>query len=136
MKFMKKKIVLLTLLAFPLLVGCNSKSGGGNQGGEGGSGGGDEPVVKEEIKVYFYLDYNQKPIGNVYHTCKVEKGGLITDIPDDPTEPLYPEFPRFLGWSTKDLIMNEDDLWDFTVDRVNVKTNSIDLFGFWAAQGD
>jgi hypothetical protein len=121
------KILLLSILSLSLLTACqDTNNGGGNN---------DKPKG-EEITVYFYADYNQKPIGNVYYQCKVYNGELIKDVPSDPSEPLYPDFPNFKGWSVKELIASDEDLWDFSTDIVDIKSNSLDLFGFWAAEGE
>ncbi len=128
---MKKKALLLVALSTFMLIGCKNANNNSTSD-DSGSGG-----KKEElITVNFYADYNQKAINNVYYSCKVQNGGLITDIPDNPTEALYPEFPVFKGWSYKELIADEEDLWNFTTDRVNTKYNTFDLFGYWAAEGE
>lgn len=131
---MKKSLMIISVLSLAFLVGCTShKSGGDNTDGGGDD---DTPAVVDEVTVNFYLDYNQKPVGNIYKKVKVVRGGLITDVPANPTTPLYPEFPVFKGWSYKELISSEEDLWDFSVDKVNTQFNSFDIFGIWVAEGE
>lgn len=129
---MKNKILLLAALSTLLLIGCNNT----NNNSSGGNNGGSSQPKEELVTVYFYADYNQKMLENVYFSCKVTNGSLITNIPDNPTEPLYPEFPVFKGWSYKELIADEGDLWNFQTDKVNTQQNTFDLFGFWAAEGE
>ena len=126
---MKKSLVLLAILTSFSLVACDPNQGGGG-------GGGNNNDSRQEITVKFYGDYNQKVIENVYYTCKVYKGDKITDIPADPTEPFYPEFPVFKGWSVKELIGSEEDLWNFATDIVDTDDNTMYLFGYWAAEGE
>jgi len=132
---MKKSLMFLSILSVAFLVGCTNSKGGQSGGGDQG-GGSDTPAVEDEVTVNFYLDYNQKPVGNIYKKVKVARGGLITDVPANPTTPLYPEFPVFKGWSYKELISSDEDLWDFSVDKVNTQFNSFDIFGIWVAEGE
>ncbi len=128
---MKKKILVLAALSILMLIGC------GKNGNNSSSGGGDSSGPKEDlITVNFYLDYNQKAIKNIYHTCKVKNGSVITNLPPTPTEAPYPEFPVFKGWSYKELIASEEDLWDFTTDKIDTKSTVFELYGYWAAEGE
>ena len=126
---MKKKLILLAVLSSLFLTGCP-----GPDNGEGG--GGNNNDNRQEVTVKFYADYNQKVINNVYYTCKVYNGDRITDIPADPAESYYPEFPNFKGWSLKELIGSEEDLWNFATDIVDTTDNTMYLFGYWAAEGE
>ena len=126
---MKKRFVLLAVLTSFFLTACP------NPGGGGGGGGGNKDN-RQEITIKFYGDYNQKVIDNDYYTCKVYNGDKITDIPADPAEPFYPDFPVFKGWSVKELIGSEEDLWDFATDIVDTTDNTMYLFGYWAAEGE
>lgn len=130
---MKKKVLLLAVLSTFLLLGCKN---GQNGSSSGGSNSGSNQPTEDLVTVNFYLDYNQKIVKNIYHSCKVANNSLITDIPSVPTEAPYPEFPVFKGWSYKELIASEDDLWDFTTDKVNTNNNVMDLYGYWAAEGE
>ena len=132
----KLSIALLLMSSFLALAGCNKSSGGsggsGGNGGSGGSGGGSTDDGK--IQINFYADYNQIEAKNVYHTYRIENGSLLTK-PADPTAPL-PEFPVFLGWSSKEIIDNKADLWDFSTDKVQTDEPTFNLFGIWVAQGE
>ena len=131
---MKKKVLLLAVLSTFLLIGCGKSNNNSSSGGKDSSSGGGQ---KEEfVTVNFYADYNQKAIENVYYSCKVKNGSLITDIPNNPTEALYPDFPVFKGWSYKELIADEGDLWNFATDKVNTKYNTFDLYGYWVVEGE
>ena len=121
------KILLLSILSLSLFTACQGTNNGG---------GNNDKTKGDEITVYFYADYNQKPIGNIYYQYKVFNVELSKDVPSDPSEPLYPDFPNFKGWSVKELIASDEDLWDFSTDIVDIKSNSLDLFGFWAAEGE
>ena len=127
---MKKLLFLLPLLSISLLIGCTPS--GGQSSGKTSS----ESYFEGEITVNFYVDYNQKIVGNVYYSTTMENGNLITDKPEDPTEPLYPEFPVFKGWSYKEIIGSDEDLWDFSTNVVKSKNNTFDLFGIWVAEGE
>ena len=88
------------------------------------------------MTVTFYADYNQKIIKNIYYECTVQNGELINDKPNKPTEAPFPEFPNFKGWSSKEIIDDDKDLWDFSTDKVISKTSSFELFGIWVAEGE
>ena len=123
---MKRSYLLLSLLSLTLLVGCN-KSGKSSE----------EPLPFEgEVTITFYADYNQKIVKNVYYECTVQNGELITDKPNKPSEAPFPEFPNFKGWSSKEIIDDDKDLWDFSTDKVISKTASFELFGIWVAEGE
>ena len=90
----------------------------------------------QEITVNYYLDYNQIVGKNVYQTVTVKNGSKLTK-PLDPTTPVYPEFPVFKGWSSKEIIDDTKDLWDFSKDTVRVTSGStFSLFGIWVSAGE
>lgn len=132
---MKKRFIPLFLLLPLVFTGCaNSKKG---EEGKDGEDGGDTPS-EELVTVNFYLDFNQKPAKIIYYTEKVSFGSKITK-PADPASPIDPAYPVFKGWSTKEIIDDEKDLFDFntklTEDNVSY-TKIFEVFGIWVAQGE
>lgn len=124
---MKNKLFLAFLFLSSLtLTGC------------GCHGGSDEPPVPDfDVTVNFYVDYNhQSSAEDIYFTCSVKNGEVITEKPTDPTESNYPEFPTFKGWSDKEIIDNYDDLWDFANDRVSSNYQTMRIYGIWMASGE
>ena len=129
---MKKLVLPLLVLTTLALGGCKlfpSRS----------SGGGDSGEDDDRITVKFYLDYNQLAVDNIYYQYKVENHKKLNapDVPSKDQAPL-PEFPVFKGWSTKQLIDDEKDLWDFSKDVMEVQdgVDQFRLYGFWAAEGE
>ena len=134
---MKKFFPIFLLI--PLMCGCSgTNKGGGGSGGGGGGGQGGEPAVEEVVTVNFYADFNQKPAKNIYYVQKVKFGNKVVE-PDHPTTPSDPAYPVFKGWSAKEIIDDEADLFDFntilTEDNVSY-TKVLDIFGIWVAQGE
>ena len=133
---MKSKIII-GLLASTLILttGCFKRNR--NSSGGGGSGGGDTSEYDGKIGVSFYLDYNQITAGVVYETYRIENHKKLTK-PADPTEAPLPEFPVFKGWSQKEIIDNDDDLWDFDKDVMDVPEGyrTFNMFGIWVAEGE
>ena len=118
-----KKIVLVLLAAGVTalsLTGCKNSS-----------------ADDGKITVNFYVDYNQVNANEIYHTEKVKNGSKLKK-PNDPGETNFAEFPVFLGWSKKGVIDNKEDLWDFSVDRVDVKegVKTLNIYGIWVAEGE
>ena len=138
---MKKVLFPLFILTSLALVGCTENNGGSssNQGGESGNTSSSTPIDDGKITVYFYLDYNQVTIENVYHSYRIENNSLLQEPPTPETKdaPL-PQFSVFKGWSVKQIIDNEDDLWDFSSDIMSLGQyiNAFRLYGQWAAQGE
>ena len=135
-----KKRIILALLASSLIftTGCfrrNNSSGGG--GGNSGQGGSNASIDDGKIQINFYADYNKIATKEVYYSVRVENDSKLTK-PTDPTEPPLPEFPVFKGWSEKQLIDDESELWDFDNDIVHLDAGytTFNLFGFWAAEGE
>ncbi len=128
-----KKLLLISLLATTSVLamsGCFKKRGNSN------SGDGDSED-DGKIAVNFYLDYNQITAGVVYDSYRIENKSKLTK-PADPTEAPLPEFPVFKGWSTKEIIDNDEDLWNFETDIMEVKEGyrTFNMFGIWVAQGE
>jgi len=124
-----KKFQFLSLLfamTFSFLMGsCKAKS--------------DPPIIDPDlvVTVRFYIDYNhQSTTDDIYYSCQVENGSLITDKPADPQTPNYPEFPNFKGWSEKEIIDNYDDLWNFDTDLMNSTMLVFRIYGIWMAPGE
>ena len=140
-----KKLSLLLLLASFSLVACTSSRNNNSDGktdddsGQTVNPGGDDgdkidPTVK--ITVNYYLDYNQLAAKVIYYTEEVQNGSKLTK-PGDPSKGNFPEFPVFKGWSTKEVIDNVSDLWDFDKDVVSVTSGkTFNLFGIWVATGE
>ena len=130
---MKSKLII-GLLASTLILttGCFKRNKG-----SGGSGGGDTSEDDGKIAVNFYLDYNQITAGVVYESYRVNNKTKLTK-PADPTEAPLPEFPVFKGWSQKEIIDNDKDLWNFDTDIMEVKEGyrSFNMFGIWVAEGE
>ena len=135
---MKKNILLPLLTASLLLISACTGKGGQGGGDNPGGGGGDTPVTPvddDAITVKFYLDYNQVSIDNVYATYQVKNNSLL----EEPTRPTssdapLPEYPVFKGWSEKQIIDSDNDLWNFATDQVNLPSGykTLRLYGFWA----
>ena len=127
-----KKLNFLSLLlaiSFPFLIGsCKNKT--------------DPPIINPVdpdlvVTVRFYVDYNhQSSTDDIYYSCQVENGSLITDKPADPQTSNYPEFPNFKGWSEKEIIDDYDDLWKFETDVMNSTMQVFRIYGIWMAPGE
>lgn len=90
----------------------------------------------QEITVNYYLDYNQIVSKNIYLSVTVKNGSKLTK-PADPTTPIFPEFPVFKGWSSKEIIDDAKDLWDFSKNTVRVTDGTtFNLFGIWVSTGE
>ena len=120
---MKKfTLPLLLLCLTPLVASCGKKT----------------TVVEYEVTVTFYLDYNQVAAGNIYYTEVVMNGHKIEE-PEKPTANQTPleAYPVFLGWSTKEVIDDTKDLWNFDKDKLQLEnTSKLSLFGIWVADDD
>ncbi len=133
-----KKIFLTALCSLALIAACNSSSSGGGGGGDDptpGPGPEPTPTPTGSITVNFYLDYNQPDAKNVYYSYKVNNGDKLTE-PARPSEPIFEEFPVFKGWSHKDIIDNDEDLWNFATDTVDTTDTVFYMYGIWVAQGE
>lgn len=130
---MKKKLLVLAVLApMMLLGGCKKKSG---------------PIVPPtpqpdpidptlKVTCNFYIDFNHYNHKTRYYTVVVQNGELITVPPETPTEPPYEEFPVFKGWSTKEIIEDDADIWDFSTDKVESYYSTLSFYGIWVALGE
>ena len=120
-----KKLLLVSLLAVSTfaIIGCkgNKKKDSEDDG---------------KIQVNYYIDYNAITSGEVYYTYREFDGSKLQE-PTKPTEAPFPEFPVFKGWSKKELIDNDADLWNFATDEMHVKEGyrTFNLFGIWVAEG-
>lgn len=147
-----KKLLIIALASLTLLAaGCNKKKSGGSSGQASSTSSttetstssssssktsSSESIVDRKVTVNFYVDYNQIDANNIYFTCEVENGGLITTIPDNPTESYFPDFPVFKGWSDKEIIDDLKELWDFSKDIVVSNKGTFSLYGIWVAEGE
>lgn len=135
-----KKLFFPFLLALPLLMtSCfsnrNNQSSGSNSSSEQNSS---EIPEKDKITVTFYEDLNQKIAKNIYKREVLTWGDKI-ERPADPSAPLDPAFPVFKGWSLKDVIDDDSDLFDFSKPLSEEFVDSymtVDLFGIWVAEGE
>ena len=107
--------------------------------------GGNESEEEEEsqtiidgmpVTVYFFHDYNHANAKDALLTVQSKNGELISEHPNDLTESYYEEFPVFKGWSKKEIIDSEDDLWDFEHDVVQSYTSTLRIYGIWVAEGE
>ena len=121
-----KKFLLLFALSSLMMVGCNNNKNE-NYGKEG------------DISVKFYLDFNALATNEIYEEVLVFNNSKLKE-PKRPTaeQAPLPEFPVFKGWSTKEVIDDDKDLWNFTTDTVNVDSGTTEfrLYGFWASEGE
>lgn len=137
---MKKRILFSFLFVLPLLMtACfkNNKSSSNNSSG-GESQSSTSIPDKDKITVTFYVDLNQKIAKNIYSQSVLTWGDKITK-PADPTEALDPAFPVFKGWSLKDVIDDDSDLFDFSKPLSEEFVDSymtVDLYGIWVAEGE
>ena len=88
------------------------------------------------VTVYFFHDYNHSTTKEALLIVQSKNGELIAEHPADLTESYYEEFPVFKGWSQKELIDSEDDLWDFEHDVVQSYTSVLRIYGIWVAEGE
>ena len=130
---MKKKL-FISLLAIPMVLSaCSIFNRKSNNSGNTGSIDEDD-----QITVTFYLDLNQKIAKNVYNKQILTWNQKITK-PADPTEGLDPANPVFKGWSMKEIIDDDADLFNFDTKLTEDIVDSfmaIDLFGIWVAEGE
>ena len=143
---MKKQLFALLALSTLTMVAC--KGFGPNSGDKSenisqtdsssseSSSSEESTIIERKVTVNFYLDYNQVAAGKIYFTTEVDNGGLILEQPANPTEAPYPEFPVFKGWSAKEIINNENELWNFATDKVVTNQGTFSIYGFWVAEGE
>ena len=122
-----KKFLLLFALSSIMMVGCHNNNNGGGSQGEG------------DITVKYYLDFNALAMNDIYEEVLVFNNSKLKE-PKRPTaeQAPLPEFPVFKGWSTKEVIDDDSDLWNFATDKVNVDSGTTEfrLYGFWASEGE
>lgn len=121
-----KKFLLLFALSSLMMVGCHNNNND-NYGKEG------------DITVKFYLDFNALATNEIYEEVLIYNNSKLKE-PKRPTaeDAPLPEFPVFKGWSTKEIIDDDSDLWNFATDKVNVDSGTTEfrLYGFWASEGE
>lgn len=120
-----KKLFLPLIITLPfMLMACKDNNSSSRSIPEG-----------EQITVTFYVDYNQKIAKNAYETYILTWGDKIKE-PKKPEQTLDPANPTFLGWSLKEVIDDQKDLFDFNTKISDDFVDSfmtIDLFGIWVA---
>ena len=118
----KNKILLISLLVLPLLIGCGKS--------------GDNSKSKDDTNqdVYFYLDYSHsdEPIYHMRWYREVPLGecpkeAVLTD--EDAADPVY---GKFIGYSQFSSSLDEDHIWDFKND--SKKTRTLKLYGIWVSE--
>ena len=141
---MKKQLLSLLSLSL-ILAGCtgwdnlpnNSSNSSNNSSSSQTSSSSSSTIVERKVTVKFYLDFTLVAAGDVYYTVEVDNGGLIPAKPDDPTESPFPgEYPVFKGWSRKEIINDDADLWNFATDKVVANKGEFAIFGIWVAEGE
>lgn len=141
---MKKLLFALLTLSSMVLVGCK----GYDLNPSNKSSNSSEDTSKESSSsidgegdyiVKFYLDFNQFAVGNIYYQYRTDNDTKVKKIanPTSDKAPL-PEFPVFKGWSTKQTLDDESELWDFDNDTMHCEPGyyTFNLIGFWAAEGE
>ena len=133
---MKKGFKLIaSLLALMMVSGCScSVTPGPNPSdSQDESSQKTSSIEAHEIVVKYYVDFNAFE-GNkrdVYHTQTVQLNDKLTK-PANPTS-TFPEFKTFVGWSTKPVIDEDKDLWNFDTDVVYTADDTLIMFGIWDA---
>ena len=91
----------------------------------------------QKVTVNFYLAYNEITSKEVYYSYEVKNGSKLKE-PERPEKGTFPEFPVFKGWSHKEIIDNDADLWDFSKDKVQVDEgiSTFIMVGIWVAEGE
>jgi len=141
---MKKKIILISLLALPLLVACtqsiyyphHSYPGDpfSEQGG-GGSGDVDPDIPEEEnMTVNFYLDYSHsdEPIYSMRWYMLVPLKECPAEAVLDDSKAADPLYGHFLGYSEYSSSIDESKLWNFETDYK--QSNVLNLYGIWVSK--
>ena len=125
-----------TLLAFSLSACNNGGQGTTSQGGGGGGGDSGQTIPEGYVRVTFYIDFNQASSDEYYDRKDIAIGTTVAE-PTRPTEAPFPQFPNFVGWSTKEIIKDKDDLWNFsTTITPEEGANTFSLYGIWLAEGE
>ena len=133
-----KKLIYPVLLVLPLLVTSCFKNNKKSSSGDPSDSSSTSIPDQDKITVTFYEDLNQKIAKNIYKREVLTWGDKI-ERPVDPSVPLDPAFPVFKGWSLKDVIDDDSDLFDFSKPLSEEFVDSymtVDLFGIWVAEGE
>lgn len=91
----------------------------------------DDSNKDDIITINYYIDFNYASDGEIYYCSEVKRNSLISDIPEDPKTNMFKDFTHFIGWSKFQIIDNDDDLWDFKIDKVNPDFLELKLYGIW-----
>ena len=129
---MKKALLILPLVTLFALTGCRRHH---HDSYTEITGTDTVDIKQDEVRVDFYLDYNQVDAKNIYVSYVIKKGTHVKE-PKKPTTPPMPEFPVFKGWSKKEIIDNYQDLWNFDRDVVDTLGNVFNLYGIWVCEGE
>lgn len=91
----------------------------------------DSMFAKDKVKVYFFESGVKYDRYNPYHLVEVEVGSKITD-PGIPAS-TDPAFNVFVGWSSKPIVMDDSELWNFQEDSLPnyVPGGEYYLYGQW-----
>ena len=142
---MKKKLLLVSLIALPLLAACSYQTvytpshpfpapvDNGNHN-SGSDNEGDIDMSEENMTVNFYLDYSHsdEPLYTMrwYMLVPLEKcpeQAVLTDA--NAADPLY---GHFLGYSEYSSAIDESKLWNFETDYK--QSNVLNLYGIWVSK--
>ena len=125
--------ILSTLLILSSLAGCSCQSK--NQKTSDSESEVNPIIEGVTVTVTYYISFNDTSRTGRYQVDTVKSGEKLTK-PANPTTAPLEEFPTFKGWSLKQLINDDSDLWDFDKDIVTGQTQSMYLYGIWVAAGE
>ena len=134
---MKKGFKLIaSLLAMLMVSGCSCSVSPVSPSGEDTSSESTpktSSIEEHQITVKFYVDFNafEADKKDVYQTQVVNLNDKLTK-PTNPTS-RFPEFKTFVGWSTKPIVDEDKDLWNFDTDKVYTADDALIMFGIWDA---
>lgn len=131
---MKKSLLGLALLAPLMLLGGCKKKSPGPVTPPGPTPDPIDPTLK--VTCNFYIDFNHYNHKTRYFQTIVMNDNLIEEVPPTPTEAPFEEFPVFLGWSTKEIVEDPSDIWNFATDKVESYYSTLSFYGIWVAVGD
>ena len=151
---MKKKMLLL-LTSLMLVTGCESKfeytpSHGGlvqpeaeNNEDSGSSSSQEDNFNDDAVSIYefyFSYSYSDEPLASVegptFKALGIDKVPSFLLAQDsliaagkEKGYQIDPAFPTFVGWSFYGVCLDDDDLWDFSIDHKQLAV--IPLYGIW-----
>ena len=150
---MRKKLLLLTSLLF--ITGCETRveytpSHGGlvepeaEKNDDNNSSSSSEDIFNDDAvsiyEFYFSYSYSDEPLASVegptfkalgidkVPTFLLKQESLVAAGKEKGYE-VDPAFPTFVGWSFYGVCLDEEDLWDFTIDHKQLAV--IPLYGIW-----